>query len=150
MKYLISIIIVSLLCLQALYFQGRRGRLEHEVVEIGREGKDKAMNKFSYSLAMTGVVEIVEISKGFDKPLRLNLKNVKIVIENVKRNHDLFATEEAYQLELSKYEGALVFLQGLTAARPDNLKLGTQKEWDMEQEEKCSTVFERTSGEWRV
>ena len=65
------------------------------------------MNEFSYKLAYPGIVKI----QGGIKTLRLNVKGLEGAVENVKRTHDTYYTEKAYQRQLSKYEGALLFLQ---------------------------------------
>ena len=65
------------------------------------------MNEFSYKLAYPGIIEIRD---GIEA-LRLNMEGAENAVENVKRTHDTYYTEKAYQRQLSKYEGALLFLQ---------------------------------------
>ena len=53
----------------------------------------------------------VVICDGFLDPITLNLESVKEAIETIRANRPFYKTAEAYQLHLSKYKGALAFLE---------------------------------------
>ena len=53
----------------------------------------------------------VVIRDGFVEPVILNLESVKSAIETIKAECSSYVTVAAYEHHLSKYEGALAFLE---------------------------------------
>lgn len=69
------------------------------------------LGEITYKMVMPGVVEITE--RWLEKT-RLDLAFAEKAVQNTIHEHTYYATEEVYQRNLSKYKGALAFLQANT------------------------------------
>ena len=69
---------------------------------------------FAYGIVLPGVVSITNLTNlkwlG-QKEIRLNKASCLVAIENVKKERALYKTEDAFQKELGKFQGALDCLE---------------------------------------
>lgn len=56
--------------------------------------------------------DFVEIQFDFGEPVKMNAATLKTVLDNIYRNRNQYATDQAYQEALNIYENALKLLKG--------------------------------------
>ena len=71
--------------------------------------KIEKTNEFAYSWAMPGVCKIED--RAYATSFSLDLRNIEIALKNVKERKADYATIEAYERQIRKYEGAIMFFK---------------------------------------
>lgn len=66
---------------------------------------------FAYEIFSLGVVSIANIKWLGQKEIHLTKAECLVAIENIKKERALYKTEEAFQKELGKFQGALDYLE---------------------------------------